>query len=100
MLCAVYKSIRKSQTYLFIAKRDDFSSLPDALLTQFGPPQLVSMLNLQDNTKLALADSANVQASIIKNGYYLQLPPPPVDYLNENKKWQEKQKGSTNEISE
>ena len=99
MLCAVYKSIRKSQTYLFIAKRDDFASVPDALMTQFGPPQLVSMLNIQDKTKLALADSANVQASIIENGYYLQLPPPPVDYLNEHKKWQEKQKGSTNEIN-
>ena len=99
MLCAVYKSIRKSQTYLFISKRDDFSSVPDALLSQFGPPQLVSMLNLQDKTKLALADSVNVQASIIKNGYYLQLPPPPVDYLQEHKKWQEQKKGLMNEIN-
>ena len=98
MLCAVYKSIRKSQTYLFIAKRDDFTSVPDALLTQFGPPQLVSLLNLQEKTKLALADPANVRSAIKKNGYYLQLPPPPVDYLKEHKKWQEKQKGNSNEI--
>jgi uncharacterized protein YcgL (UPF0745 family) len=97
MLCAVYKSIKKSQTYLFIAKRDDFSSVPDALLTQFGPPQLVSILNILEKTKLAMADSEKVCSAIIKNGYYLQLPPPPVDYLQEHKKWQEQQKGITNE---
>ncbi len=97
MLCAVYKSIRKSQTYLFIAKRDDFSSVPDALLTQFGPPQLVSLLNIQEKTRLALADPANVRAAIIKDGYYLQLPPPPVDYLQEHKKWQATQKGKSHD---
>ena len=99
MLCAVYKSIRKSQTYLFIAKRDDFSSVPDALLTQFGPPQLVSLINIQEKTKLALADPANVRSAIINNGYYLQLPPPPVDYLQEHKKLQENQQGKSNEIN-
>jgi hypothetical protein len=99
MLCAVYKSIRKPQTYLFIAKRDDFTPVLDALLTQFGPPQLVSLLNIQEHTKLALADPKNVRSAIIKNGYYLQLPPPPVDHLKEHKKWQEKQKGKNNEIN-
>ncbi|MCW8995747.1 MAG: YcgL domain-containing protein [Psychromonas sp.] len=99
MLCAVYKSIRKSQTYLYIAKRDDFSSVPDALLTQFGAPQLVSMLNIQPKTKLALADPEKVRSAIIKNGYYLQLPPPPVNYLNEHKKSREKQQGKSHEIN-
>ena len=97
MLCTVYKSFHKSQTYLFIAKRDDFSSVPDALLAQFGTPQLVSILNIQEKTKLALADPKKVCSAIIKNGYYLQLPPPPVDYLKEHKKWQEQQKGKTND---
>ncbi|MFT6984960.1 MAG: hypothetical protein ACJAT7_000763 [Psychromonas sp.] len=98
MLCAVYKSIRKSQTYLFIAKRDDFSPVPDALLTQFGPPQLVSLLNIKEETKLALADPKKVLSSITDEGYYLQLPPPPVDYLKEHKKWQQRQKGNSYEI--
>jgi uncharacterized protein YcgL (UPF0745 family) len=99
MLCAVYKSIKKPETYLFIAKRDDFSPVPDALLTQFGTPQLVSILNIQKDSKLAQADAQNVRTSIIKNGYYLQLPPPPVDYLKEHKKWQEQQKGKTNDLN-
>ncbi|WP_354624778.1 YcgL domain-containing protein [Psychromonas sp. MME2] len=98
MLCAVYKSIRKQQTYLFIAKRDDFSMVPDALLTQFGPPQLVSLLNIKEETKLALTEAKNVLSAITKTGYYLQLPPPPIDHLAEHKKWQKKQQGHSNEI--
>jgi uncharacterized protein YcgL (UPF0745 family) len=91
MLCAVYKSIRKSQTYLFIAKRDDFEPVPDALLTQFGPPTLVSLLNIKADSKLAMTDANTVIQSIQKDGFYLQLPPPPVDYLKQHKAWRKKQ---------
>jgi uncharacterized protein len=98
MLCAVYKSIRKSQTYLFIAKRDDFSPVPEQLLAQFGPPQLVSLLNINLQTKFALAEAQKVISAITNNGYYLQLPPPPVDYLQEHKNWTKKQQANNHEI--
>jgi uncharacterized protein YcgL (UPF0745 family) len=97
MLCAVYKSIRKSQTYLFIAKRDDFAPVPDPLLTKFGPPQLVSLLNIKADTKLAMTDANSVISAIQKDGYFLQLPPPPVDYLKEHKLWRKKQLEALNE---
>ncbi len=97
MLCAVYKSIRKSQTYLFIAKRDDFEPVPDSLLTQFGPPQLVSLMNIKPDSKLAMTDANSVIQAIKRNGYYLQLPPPPVDYLNEHKAWRKNQLEALNE---
>jgi len=98
MLSAVYKSIRKPQTYLFIAKRDDFSPVPDLLLAQFGPPHLVSLLNINLQTKFALAEAEKVLTAITNNGYYLQLPPPPVDYLKEHKNRKKKQQGSDHEI--
>lgn len=98
MLCAVYKSIRKSQTYLFIAKRDDFSPVPDPLLAQFGPPQLISMLNINLQTKFALAEAEKVLSAITNNGYYLQLPPPPVDHLKEHKNRKKKQQANEHEI--
>ncbi|PKH04074.1 hypothetical protein CXF72_02985 [Psychromonas sp. MB-3u-54] len=97
MLCAVYKSIRKSQTYLFIAKRDDFSPVPAPLLEQFGPPQLISLLNINLQTKFALAEAEKVLSAITDNGYYLQLPPPPVDYLQEHKDWKKKQQANEHE---
>ncbi|MGB5446788.1 MAG: YcgL domain-containing protein [Psychromonas sp.] len=98
MLCAVYKSIRKQQTYLFISKRDDFSLVPDALLAQFGPPQLITILNINLQTKFALADAEKVITAITNNGYYLQLPPPPVNHLQEHRNWIRKQQGYDHEI--
>jgi len=86
MLCAVYKSIRKPQTYIFVAKRDDFSEVPTPLLETFGPPALVSVLNITEETKMTMADATKVIDAITKKGFYLQLPPPPVNYLQENKK--------------
>jgi uncharacterized protein YcgL (UPF0745 family) len=97
MLCAVYKSNRKSQTYLFIAKRDEFSPVPDPLLEQFGPPQLVSLLNINSDTKLALAEAEKVISEILENGYYLQLPPPPINHLQEHKNWKNNSRDDAHE---
>lgn len=83
MLCAVYKSIRKPQTYIFVAKRDDFSQVPAPLLEQFGPPQLLSVLNLTENSKMAIAQAKNVIKQVTELGFYLQLPPPPINYLQD-----------------
>ena len=85
MLCAVYKSIRKPQTYIFVAKRDDFSQVPTPLLETFGPPTLVSVLNKTKDTKMAMAEAPKVIDAVTEKGFYLQLPPPPVDYLQEHK---------------
>lgn len=97
MLCAVYKSIRKSHTYLFILKRDDFTPVPEPLLIQFGPPKLVSLLNIKPDTQLAMIEANKVIQAIQKNGYFLQLPPPPVNHLDEHKKWRKKQLEAFNE---
>ena len=85
MLCAVYKSIRKPQTYIFVAKRDDFSQVPAPLLEKFGPPQLVSILNMSNDTKMAIAEAPKVIKAVKETGFYLQLPPPPVDHLQDHK---------------
>ena len=89
MLCAVYKSIRKTQTYIFVAKRDDFSQVPTPLLEQFGPPELISILNITNETKMAMAKAEKVLKAVTETGFYLQLPPPPVDHLKDHKKRQQ-----------
>ncbi|MDN5370044.1 MAG: uncharacterized protein PWP74_1352 [Shewanella sp.] len=83
MICAVYKSRRKADTYLFIRQKDKFDDIPSALLAVFGPPQLVMLLPLDKRQHLGLADIAKVKAELEQNGYYLQLPPPPVNLLQE-----------------
>ncbi|NQY89743.1 MAG: YcgL domain-containing protein [Colwellia sp.] len=85
MLCAIYKSAKKAQTYIFVKTRDDFSSVPEALMTTFGTPVLVTLTNLATKKKLAFANLERVKISLNGQGYYLQLPPPPEDLLKEHK---------------
>lgn len=88
MLCVVYKSPKKALTYLFVKQRDDFSEVPEALMTTFGRPQLVTVINLAKRDKLAFADIEKVNQNILDKGYYLQLPPPPENLLTEHRKQQ------------
>lgn len=85
MLCAVYKSLKKDSTYLYVQRRDDFSAVPDALLKTFGTPVLVTLLNLAKREHLALADIDKVRQQLSEQGYYLQLPPPEDNLLAQHK---------------
>jgi len=85
MLCAIYKSAKKEQTYLFVKTRDDFSMVPEPLMLTFGTPTLVTLINLATKEKLAFADLAKVKANLYEQGYYLQLPPPKEDLLKQHK---------------
>ena len=88
MLCTIYKSLKKADTYLYIEKRDDFSSVPKVLLKTFGAAQLVMTINLAAQAKLALADIEKVKAELKRNGFYLQLPPPEENLLDIHKEAQ------------
>ena len=85
MLCVIYKSAKKAQMYLFVKTRDDFSSVPEELMTMFGTPTLVTLTNLATKTKLAFADLEKVKTNLNEDGYYLQLPPPIEDLLKQHK---------------
>jgi uncharacterized protein YcgL (UPF0745 family) len=85
MLCVVYKSPKKVNTYIFVKNRDDFETVPTALMTTFGSPILVTLLNLATKTKLGFADLEKVKSNLTEKGYYLQLPPPQEDLLKAHK---------------
>lgn len=85
MLCAIYKSPKKALTYLFVQKRDDFSTVPDGLMSTFGVPTLVTLINLATKEKLVMADIDKVKSNLVNKGYYLQLPPPPENLLDQHK---------------
>ncbi|BFU59903.1 MULTISPECIES: YcgL domain-containing protein [Rodentibacter] len=74
MLCTIYRSKKKPGSYLYIQKRDDFSVVPEALLTHFGKPELVMMFNLAGNKPLHNADKNEVREKIESQGFYLQIP--------------------------
>jgi len=74
-LISVYKSKKKDEMYLFVAKQQGFSQLPDSLLKVYGQPEPVFDLLLTPAKKLARADAVEVLNEINEQGFYLQMPP-------------------------
>lgn len=74
MLCAIYKSKKKEGMYLYIAKRDDFSPIPDPLRDSFGTPIFVMLFNLKGEKSLINADNQDIIEKIQQQGFYLQMP--------------------------
>jgi uncharacterized protein YcgL (UPF0745 family) len=71
----IYRSNRKSDTYLYLATRDGFDVLPEALRTSLGGLTHVMDLELTPERKLALADVQQVRIQLAQAGYYLQYQP-------------------------
>lgn len=81
MYCVIYRSAKRDQTYLYVEKKDDFSSVPETLMQGFGKPILAMILPLDGSKTLANANIEKVKEAIADQGYYLQLPPPPESLL-------------------
>lgn len=77
MQAHVYKSLRKSETYVYLARRDDFEVLPEAVRQPLGTLQFVLSVELTPERRLAQADAAQVREQLAARGFYLQLPPSP-----------------------
>ena len=80
-LCAVYKSAKKAQTYLYVPNKDDFSAVPAPLLQTFGVPIFSMMLPLTKERKLVQVDSEQLWRALQEKGFYLQLSPPEENLL-------------------
>ncbi len=79
MNCAVYKSEKKSDYYVYLKRVDDeavdFSCIPEVLDKLLGNLEFVMDLELSEARKLAQADVTEVIASLREEGFYLQTPP-------------------------
>lgn len=92
MICSIYRSPNRDQTYIYIEKKDDFSRVPEELLKQFGKPQFALQISLTNRDKLANADIEKVKSELIEFGYYLQFPPPVENLLSNYLETSEKKK--------
>jgi uncharacterized protein YcgL (UPF0745 family) len=75
MRCYVYKSLNKADTYVYLAEREGFARLPEALRLGLGQLQFVLECDLSPERRLAREDPAVVRANLGANGFHLQLPP-------------------------
>ncbi len=72
--CAVYKSQKKDETYVFIPTVTPLSDLPDELLKVLGQAEIVMTLNLTPQKKMARGNAKEIIKSIEEQGFHLQLP--------------------------
>ena len=75
MQCAIYRSNKKTDTYLYVQEEGNFSRVPADLLSLLGRLDLVMTLELTPGRTLARADPEQVHQQLETRGYYLQLPP-------------------------
>ncbi len=75
MQCFIYKSLKKSELYLYLEKKDDFSMVPEPLLDSFGKIEFVMDLEITPERKLAKENVAKVLASLQNKGFFVQIPP-------------------------
>ena len=83
MLCSIYKSSKKDEMYLYVARPevseneivDPLEAVPEAMRTAFGRATFVMDLELSESRKLARANSLHVLDSIQTKGFFIQLPP-------------------------
>lgn len=75
MLAHVYKSLKRADTYVYLAGREDFGRIPEPLRTQLGQLQFVLEVDLAPGRKLAREDAGVVRENLATRGFHLQFPP-------------------------
>ena len=84
MQAYVYKSLRKADTYVYLAQRDDFARLPESVRAQLGALHFVLEVALTPDRKLAREDAAVVRENLGTRGFHLQSPPTVEDPMQED----------------
>lgn len=75
MQAYIYRSRKKEDTYVFLAKEDGFDVLPAGLDAQLAPWDSVMTLELHPERKLARGNAAAVMENLSQRGFHLQFPP-------------------------
>jgi uncharacterized protein YcgL (UPF0745 family) len=82
-ICSVYRSPKEEGMYLYVDRKNDLKSVPEALLKRFGKPELAMTLVLTPEKKLARANVKRVLEMIEEQGFYLQIPARPDEIMQE-----------------
>ncbi|WP_392565571.1 YcgL domain-containing protein [Utexia brackfieldae] len=73
MWCFIYRSNKKPNSYLYIAHENDFSAVPETLMSIFGKPIFVMKLWLSGQRKMMAATAEQISEKIEAEGYFLQM---------------------------
>ncbi|WP_407275957.1 YcgL domain-containing protein [Halothiobacillus sp. DCM-1] len=82
MQCTVYKSLKKSDWYLFVPHEVEPAALPEAIVTPLLPLERVMALDLTRDRPLARTDTRTLRQFLSTLGFYVQLPPGQVNWAH------------------
>ena len=71
----VYKSLKKADTYVYLAGRDAFTRLPEQIRERLGQLQFVLEVELTPERRLARANAVEVREHLATHGFHIQFPP-------------------------
>jgi hypothetical protein len=83
MNCYIYRSNKQKGMYLYLDEKDNFSKVPESLLTLLGDMEFTFEFDLCKGRKLIRAEAEEVLRIMTENGYFLQMPPPKSDFLGQ-----------------
>jgi uncharacterized protein YcgL (UPF0745 family) len=79
LIVEVFRSVRREGMYLYVPKAKGLEDVPEALTRMFGQAESALVFVLKPERRLARVDTAEVIAAITQQGYFLQLPPSPLE---------------------
>lgn len=77
----VYTSQRRTDTYLYLARRDGFDAVPDALQTPLAPWRFVLEFELTPLRRMPRVEAATLAVNLQAQGYHLLFPATALDPL-------------------
>ena len=80
----VYKSLKKADTYVYLAARDAFARLPEPLGSQLGALTFVLEVDITPERTLAREDPAVVRENLVARGFHIQFPPSVADPMSDD----------------
>jgi len=83
MNCYIYRSNRQKGMYLYLDEKDNFSKVPESLLALLGDVEFTFEFDLTKGRKLVRVEANEVIRIMTENGYFLQMPPPKGELLNQ-----------------
>ncbi|MCL1603395.1 YcgL domain-containing protein [Succinatimonas hippei] len=72
-LVFVYKSLKKNNMFLYLARKDAFADVPSGLLDAFGAPKFVLMFALSKKRTLVKVTHEELSKALTEKGYFLRI---------------------------
>ena len=83
LICSVYKTAKRADTYLYVNRDDGLKRVPTALLERMEPLQHVMDMPWRADRDLARVRADVLRQALNEQGFFLQLPPAPDDETKE-----------------